>query len=94
MKYSLGLLCNDIEKYQLFQHALVEVYRYYNYHESLLSITKGIRDYDIANNIVKSLLSVYKINKNNHEIVFNNESKDIQVIRDSSLKVVEDLLYF
>ncbi len=94
MKYSLGLLCNDIEKYQLFQHALLEVYRYYNYHESLLSITKGIRDYDIANNIVKSLLSVYKINKNNNEIVFNNELEDIQVIRDNSLKVVEDLLIF
>ncbi len=94
MNYQLGSFYNDVNSNGMFAYSVEQTYLFYSFHESLLSIIKGSRDYNIANSIMSVILENFILNESHAGLVAEKTCKNLYIIYSNAFDVSYELVTY
>lgn len=92
MAYQLGSFFNDVNSNSMFAYSIEQTYLFYSLHESLLSIIKGSRDYNIANSIMSTILENFMLDESNAGLVPEKTCKNLDIIHNNAYSISYELV--
>lgn len=94
MNYQLGLFHSDINSNSMFAHSIEQTFLYYSFHESILSIIKGTRDYNVANLIMTVILENFILDKSKEGYIEQKTCINLDIIYNKALDISYELVKY